>query len=82
MKVGLIFLPMWDHGRPPLGINSVAQALRDAGHDVKLYDFNLTINQKFYKKRFFWQRTPKKNYWEAKLNPLEFKNSFFIKPTS
>lgn len=56
---------MWDHGRPPLGINSVAQALRDAGHDVKLYDLNVAINKKIYQKRFFWQRTPKKNYWEG-----------------
>ncbi len=40
MKVCLVLLPQWDTQSPPLGINYVGKALREANHSVSLLDYN------------------------------------------
>ena len=40
MKVSLVLLPQWDTQSPPLGINYIGKALREANHNVSLLDYN------------------------------------------
>ena len=43
MRIALVLLPAWSVDTAPLGISCVAAALRDAGHDVDVFDANVAL---------------------------------------
>lgn len=47
MKIALILLPSWSTRTPPLGLAMISSALKRAGHQVKCFDFNVRLWNKF-----------------------------------
>ena len=61
MKISLVLLPQWDTLTPPLGINYIGKALKDAGHTVNLLDYNnqmrLSAHATENDSKLFWNDT-------------------------
>lgn len=64
MRIALVIMPSWSVDTAPLGIASVAATLREAGHEVKVFDFNVALWHRFkhlhrdpwnYSDSFLWR---------------------------
>lgn len=47
MRIALIIAPAWSTLTAPLGIASMAGAFRQAGHEVRVFDFNIRLWKMF-----------------------------------
>jgi radical SAM superfamily enzyme YgiQ (UPF0313 family) len=47
MKIALVLQPAWSTDTAPLGLAAVAAVLRRAGHEVRVFDQNVTLWRKF-----------------------------------
>ena len=65
MKVGLVFLPAWLPYSPPLGISCMASCLKEAGHELCLFDYNSYIYQEVKEELGHMWMMPNAHYWET-----------------
>lgn len=78
MKVALCFLPSWLPYAPPLGISAVSSFIKNDGHEVDLYDFNVEFFQLVPKeKRKFWD-TEFGSFWMTPENYVSEIEPFII----
>ncbi len=73
MKIILVLCPSWGIETPHLGIALLASNLRRRGFQVKVFDFNIQVQNK-YKEKELW-KSEEDVHWESEASVLEFINA-------
>jgi len=72
-KVGLITLPPWSVEEPPLGLAYLSEYLKSKNIDVKVFDLNIEIYNKFKDEyNYLWKLNNQGCWFDEK----KFKNLF------
>ncbi len=61
MKIGIILLPMWSTNSAPLSINYIGTSLRQDGHNVHLWDYNVLMRKHYDESK----RPEESNIWDG-----------------
>ncbi|MFZ3132064.1 MAG: radical SAM protein [Desulfosporosinus sp.] len=64
MRIIFFIAPPASPDHPLLGVASLATMVRDAGHDVIVFDLNATLYHEGFKEKSYWQKE-KFDYWSA-----------------
>lgn len=78
MKVNLVLCPSWGIETPHLGIALLTASLRKQGFQVRVYDFNILVHNK-YKGKGLW-KSEEDVHWEDEKSILQFikENDVFL----
>ncbi|MBL7147676.1 MAG: cobalamin-dependent protein [Nanoarchaeota archaeon] len=69
MKIALVICPSWNIDYPPIGLAYIAAYMKEKGHEVRIFDFNIeTYNQANEEFKKHWEMTSEnRNYWSSEL---------------